>query len=415
MRSVIVFVAALAIVMAFGVEAMLPAFDEIDAEFGFSERGLSVSLLVTSVLIGMGVGTLVWGPVSDRIGRRAALVTGLGIYVLGALLSALAPNLELVLLARAVWGFGAAAPGSLRYAIARDLYDGDRMARVVTIATAVFLIGPLLMPIVGEVILQFGPWEAIAVVGAVLGLVLAGWSIRFGETIPPAARRPLRFGPLLEAVGILARHRRAGGAIVASTCFFASFFIWLGSAQPIIDRIYDRDDDFIWFFATSGLAMSATLFVTNRLIRRVGTRRVALRASLAFVAVCTVGLVWSVGVGGLALGPWFGWVLLANSLGAVMSPVCAALALDPVGEIAGVTSAVLNFAALAIGGSLAALVDARIEDTVTPMIAGSFVFGLLGALTLWWSQAIPRQSSSSPRSTTASVSTPPSGSISNGR
>ena len=415
MRSVIVFVAALAIVMAFGVEAMLPAFDEIDAEFGFSERGLSVSLLVTSVLIGMGVGTLVWGPVSDRIGRRAALVTGLGIYVLGALLSALAPNLELVLLARAVWGFGAAAPGSLRYAIARDLYDGDRMARVVTIATAVFLIGPLLMPIVGEVILQFGPWEAIAVVGAVLGLVLAGWSIRFGETIPPASRRPLRFGPLLEAVGILARHRRAGGAIVASTCFFASFFIWLGSAQPIIDRIYDRDDDFIWFFATSGLAMSATLFVTNRLIRRVGTRRVALRASLAFVAVCTVGLVWSVGVGGLALGPWFGWVLLANSLGAVMSPVCAALALDPVGEIAGVTSAVLNFAALAIGGSLAALVDARIEDTVTPMIAGSFVFGLLGALTLWWSQAIPRQSSSSPRSTTASVSTPPSGSISNGR
>jgi len=414
-RSVIVFVAALAIVMAFGVEAMLPAFDEIDAEFGFSERGLSVSLLVTSVLIGMGVGTLVWGPVSDRIGRRAALVTGLGIYVLGALLSALAPNLELVLLARAVWGFGAAAPGSLRYAIARDLYDGDRMARVVTIATAVFLIGPLLMPIVGEVILQFGPWEAIAVVGAVLGLVLAGWSIRFGETIPPAARRPLRFGPLLEAVGILARHRRAGGAIVASTCFFASFFIWLGSAQPIIDRIYDRDDDFIWFFATSGLAMSATLFVTNRLIRRVGTRRVALRASLAFVAVCAVGLVWSVGVGGLALGPWFAWVLLANSLGAVMSPVCAALALDPVGEIAGVTSAVLNFAALAIGGSLAALVDARIDDTVTPMIAGSFVFGLLGALTLWWSQASPRQSSTSPRSTTAAVSSPPSGSISNGR
>ncbi len=404
MRSVIVFVAALAIVMAFGVEAMLPAFDEIDAEFGFSERGLSVSLLVTSVLIGMGVGTLVWGPVSDRIGRRAALVTGLGIYVLGALLSAFAPNLELVLLARAVWGFGAAAPGSLRYAIARDLYDGDRMARVVTIATAVFLIGPLLMPIVGEVILQFGPWEAIAVVGAVLGLVLAGWAVRFGETIPPAARRPLRFGPLLEAVGVLARHRRAGGAIVASTCFFASFFVWLGSAQPIIDRIYDRDDDFIWFFATSGLAMSATLFVTNRLIRRVGTRRVALRASLAFVAVCAVGLVWSVGVGGLALGPWFGWVLLANSLGAVMSPVCAALALDPVGEIAGVTSAVLNFAALAIGGSLAALVDARIDDTVTPMIAGSFVFGLLGALTLWWSQAGPSQSSTSPRTTTASVS-----------
>lgn len=388
-HSVVVFVAALAIVMAFGVEAMLPAFAEMDEEFGFSERGLSVSLLVTSLLIGMGFGTLVWGPVSDRVGRRTALVAGFAIYVLGALVSAWAPNIELVLLARAVWGFGAAAPGSLRYAIARDLYEGDRMARVVTVATALFLIGPLLMPIVGELILQFGPWEAIAVVGAVLGVVAAVWSVLFGETIAPTARRPLRFEPLLEAVGTLARHRRAGGAIVASTFFFASFFVWLGSAQPIIDRIYGRDDDFIWFFATSGLVMSAALFGTDRLIAHVGTLRVAQRASVAFVAVCAAGLAWSIGEGGLAVAPWFGWVLLVNALGGVMSPICAALALDPVGEIAGVTSAVLNFSALAIGGSLAAVVDAQIDDTVTPMIAGSFAFGLLGTLILRWSQASP--------------------------
>lgn len=394
-RSVVVFVAFLAIVMAFGVEAMLPAFDQIDAEYGFAERGASVSLLVTALLVGMGVGTLVWGPVSDRFGRRPVLVAGFALYGLGAVGSAVAPGIETLLLARAVWGFGAAAPGGLRYAIARDLYAGDRMARVVTIATAVFLIGPVIMPAVGELILLVGPWQAIAVTGLGLGIVAAAWSIRFGETLPATARRPLRAGPLLEAVRIVARTPASAGAIVAATFFFASFFVWLGSAQPILDRIYDRDEQFVWFFGASGVAMSATLVVTDRLIARLGAREVALRASVAHVVVCVVGLVGTLAAGGLSLWPWFAWVVAVNALGAVMSPVCSALALDPLGEIAGVTSSLLNFAALGPGAALAAIVDARIGSTVTPMIVGATVFGALGALALRLTQ--PRSSASAAR------------------
>lgn len=381
-----VFVAFLAIVMAFGVEAMLPAFDQIDDQFGFSERGLSISLLVTALLIGMGLGMPVWGPVSDRFGRRPVLVAGFVLYGIGAIGSALAPNIELLLLARAVWGFGAASPSSLRYAIARDLYEGDRMARVVTIATAVFLIGPLLMPILGELILTVGTWETIAFVGVGLAVVAAFWSVRFGETLAPGARRPLRFGPLMEALRIIVRTPRSAGAIIASMFFFASFFVWLGSAQPIIDQIFGRDDQFIWFFGLSGLAMSATLIVTDRWIARVGTRNVAIRAAVAFVAVCGVGLAATLIVGGLPLWPWFAWVVAINALSAVMSPVCSALALDPVGEIAGVTSSVLGFAGLGPGAALAAIVDAQIDDTVTPMIVGSTVFGVLGLLSIWLSQ-----------------------------
>lgn len=384
--SVVLFVAALAMVMAFGVEAMLPAFDEIDDQFEFTDRGLSVSLLVTSLLVGMGIGTLFWGPVSDHFGRRPVLVAGFALYALGAAASAVAPNLELLLIARAVWGFGAAAPGGLRYAMARDLYEGDRMARVVTVATAVFLVGPLLMPFVGEVILMVGPWEWIAYTGVVLAAGSALWSVRFGETLPREARRPLRVGPLLEAARAVARTRQSIGAIVASTLFFAGFFVWLGSAQLILDRIFDRDHQFIWFFGVSGLVMSGTLLVTDRLISRIGTRDVALRAALLYVAVCVIGVVATLAVGGLGLWPWFAWVVVINSVAAVMSSVCSALALDPLGDIAGFTSSILNFAALGPGALLAAIVDARIGDTVTPMIVGSTVFGVLGAATLWWTQ-----------------------------
>jgi len=168
--------------------------------------------------------------------------------------------------------------------------------------------------------------------------------------------------------------------------FFASFFVWLGSAQPIIDQIFGRQDQFIWFFGVSGLAMSATLIFTDRWIARVGTRNVAIRAAVAFVAVCGVGLAATILAGGLSLWPWFAWVVVINALSAVMSPVCSALALDPVGEIAGVTSSVLGFAALGPGAVLAAIVDAQIDDTVTPMIVGSTVFGVLGLLSIWLSQ-----------------------------
>ena len=165
-RATILFVAFLAVIMAFGVEAVLPAFGDIDEEFGFTDRGLSVSLLVTALLVGMAAGQFVWGPLSDRIGRRPALYAGIGLYALGAVGTALAPSLPLLLAARVVWGVGAAAPNGLRLAVARDLFSGDQMARIVTFATAVFLIGPVVMPIFGTVLLAVGPWQVIPLTGS---------------------------------------------------------------------------------------------------------------------------------------------------------------------------------------------------------------------------------------------------------
>lgn len=372
----------MSIVMAFGVEAMLPAFDDIDEQFGFGDRGLSISLTVTALLVGMGVGTLAWGPVSDRVGRRPVLLAGFAIYAVGAVGSTVAPNLELLLLARAVWGFGAAAPGSMRIAIARDIYEGDRMARVVTIATAVFLIGPLLMPIVGELILAVGSWESIAYAAVLLALFGAVWALRFGETLLPQNRRPLRVRVLTEAMAEVLRTRQAVGAIVAATLYFAAFFVWLGSAQPILGDLFGRDDQFVWFFGVAGLVMAGNLLVTDRLIGAIGARNVAVRAGFSFVAVCLVGLVATLVVGGLSLWPWFIWVVASNALAAVMSPVCSALALDPLGEIAGFASSILNFSVLVPGALLAAIVDAAIDDSVTPMIVGSTVFGVLGLIVL---------------------------------
>ncbi len=376
----------MAIVMAFGVEAILPAFDEIDRSFGFSRQDVSVSLLVTTLLIGMGVGQLIWGPVSDTFGRVPVLLAGLGLYALGAIGMILAPSLELLLLSRFVWGVGAAAPNGLRIAVARDVFSGDQMARVVTFATAVFLIGPVVMPFFGEGILLLGDWELIALVGVGLAGAAAGVAIWFGETLPAERRRPLKFKPLMVALRQIVRTPASAGAILAAMFYGGAFFIFLGSAQPIIENIYDSGDQFVWLFGLSGLAMSVALFSNGRLITRFGAARVAWVAAACFIIVNVVGLVVTLAADGTpSLAIWLIWACASNASGSMVAAVCAALAMEPMGAIAGTAASILAFAQLGPGAALAAIVDSQIRTTVTPMLLGALLYSLLGIACLGWS------------------------------
>lgn len=385
-RSVIGFVAFMAIVMAYGVEAILPAFDEIDRSFGFSRQSVSVSLLVTTLLAGMGVGQLIWGPVSDTFGRIPVLLVGLSLYALGAVGMVFAPSLELLLLSRFVWGIGAAAPNGLRLAAARDVFSGDQMARVVTFATAVFLIGPVLMPFIGEGILLLGDWELIALVGVGLAVAAAGVAIWFGETLPVERRRPLRFKPLMVALRQIVRTPASAGAILAAMFYGGAFFIFLGSAQPIIENIYNSGDQFVWLFGLSGVAMSIALFSNGRLITRFGAARVASVAAVCFVAVNVVGLITTLATNGTpSLAVWLIWVCASNAAGSMVAAICGALALEPMGAIAGTAASILAFAQLGPGAALAAIVDAQISETVTPMLIGALAYSLLGIGCLRWS------------------------------
>jgi DHA1 family bicyclomycin/chloramphenicol resistance-like MFS transporter len=381
---VVGFLAFIGILMAFGIDAALPAYDQLRLDFDLTARGLSPAITGTVYFVGMAVGQLLFGVLADRFGRRPILIVGISVYALGALGAATSGNLELLLIARFVWGFGAAAPTVIRFAIARDLFDGDVMARVVTTVTAVFLLGPILVPIVGEGILLVGSWRTIFVASLVLATTALVWTVRFGETLAPANQRTLRFRPLGQAFVAVARTRVTLWAIVAQTFFSAGFFIWLGSAQPIIDRVYDRDGQFTIFFGLSGAGMAIALLSNKRLIARFGTRLMAMRAATAFVVIGVLGTTMALATDGVpSVWLWFAWATLANACTTVMTPMSTALALEPMADKAGTVSAILGLAQLGVGALLAAVVDAQIDDTVTPMIAGSLIFGTCGLASLW--------------------------------
>jgi MFS family permease len=243
--------------------AALPAFDELSRDFGLDARGLSPAITGTPYFVGMAIGQLIFGVLADRFGRRPIMMVGLSVYALGALGAATANGLGMLLVGRFVWGIGAAAPAVLRMAIARDLYAGERMARVVSLVTAVFLIGPIVVPFIGEWILLSGSWRAVFAVAIALAAVALAWAFAFGETLAPEHRQPLRVAPIRRAFAAVVTTRVTLWAIIAQAFFGAAFFIWLGSAQPVIDRIYGRSSQFTLLFGLSGVGMAAALLVNK--------------------------------------------------------------------------------------------------------------------------------------------------------
>ena len=382
-REVIAYLAFAGILLAFGIDSALPAFDELRPAFGLEPESNRITLIITWYFMGMAVGQLVYGPVSDRFGRVPALRVGIVVYCLGAIGGILAPNLELLFVSRFVWGLGAAAPGVLRAAIARDLYEGNQMARVMSIMMAFFLMGPILAPIAGEGILAVGNWQWVFAASLILAAVLFAWTVRFGETLAPENVQSLDIRRVAAGFRAVFSNRATFAYTMALVFAFGGFTVYLGSSQPIIDVIYGRGDQFALWFAVAGAVMAVGFFSVNRFIEIHGAQRVAMFCAVTVVVLASVFLVISVAADGVpSFWWWLGIIGIVNVFSVLLTPTCYALGLEPMGELAGTASAVMGFMSTAAGAGLAAIVDAQIDMTVTPMAVGYVGYGSLTILFL---------------------------------
>ena len=182
--NVVCFLAFLNGLAAFGIDSSLPAFDEIRPDIGLLEGSNQISLIVTIYIIGVSIGQIICGPFTDRFGRVPSIKFGLMLYMFGALGSLLSQNLLTILIFRFLWGLGSSIPASMRTTIARDLYSGDEMAKVMSKIMAVFLLGPIITPLISEGFLSFTSWRVVYSLGIILAGVGILWSIWFGETLP---------------------------------------------------------------------------------------------------------------------------------------------------------------------------------------------------------------------------------------
>ena len=232
------FVALIALMMgmtAVSIDNLLPAFPYIQARFGIEDAN-QLQLLVYVYMIGFAVMQLVYGPASDVVGRRPALMIGITVYAAGCVMAVVAPSFWFLLLARAVQGMGAAAARVLAVAIVRDCFAGREMARVLSITFAVFIIVPVFAPAIGGLFLLFGGWQVLFASMLALAIVLAIWfSSRMPETLHPEYRLPFSADRVLAGIRLTLTSRVTVGYSTAVALIFGCLMAYVGSSQQIFE------------------------------------------------------------------------------------------------------------------------------------------------------------------------------------
>ncbi len=362
--------------IAISIDTILPAFEEIENAYGLGEDDLGVSLSITAFFIALGFGTLVWGPLADRFGRKPVMFTALGALGAGAILTSFAPTFEVFLIGRVLWGLAAAGPRTVVLAITRDSYEGDAMSRIMSLTVAVFLIVPILAPGLGEVLLAFGSWRLTTLAAAVLAVVGAAWFSRIEETLRPDDVLPLEARRIATAAKAVFTTRSTLLFTIAAMMMYGSFFPWLGSSPTMVGDIYDQDENFALIFGANAVIMALAIFFVQRMVRRFSTFPVVRAQAVALVSVAAIYVVVSLLTDGVPpFWMWFAMVSALTALNSSSSPLVQSLAMEPMGAIAG-TAASVTGATVFIGGAiLGSLVDRFIETTVTPFGVGFFVYG----------------------------------------
>ncbi|MCB6177124.1 multidrug effflux MFS transporter [Rhodobacter sp. Har01] len=373
----IALIAMLFATVALSIDAMLPALPEIATTLS-PEAPNRAQLVVTSFVLGMGLGTLFAGPLSDAFGRKRIILFGSALYCLAALACFFAPTLEMLLAARVVQGIGSAGPRTVSIALVRDLFKGREMARIMSFAMMVFTLVPALAPLMGQGVMALTSWHAIFLVYiGFAGVTMAWLGLRQPETLPRAARRPLSVGALLTATRELFAHRIVVLSILCQSLTLGALFSTLSSIQGIFEQRFDRADQFpLWFALIAALSASGSL-LNARAVMRFGMRRMVsatyatvLGLTLAHLALVAFGLMPEA----LAFPAFIAWgVALFAMMGLTLGNLNA-LAMEPVGHIAGLAASVIS--ALATVGSvlLAVPVGQAFDGTLVPLLAGVSIF-----------------------------------------
>jgi MFS transporter, DHA1 family, multidrug resistance protein len=376
-REFIAIVTACMAMAAVSIDLMLPAFDEIRAEFGLARDSSKTSLLVTSFFLGLGLGQLVYGPLSDRFGRKPLLWTGLAIMAASAAGAALAPSLGSIIVCRFVWGLGAAAPRSLALAIVRDTTEGARMARLMSLIMAVFIVVPVFAPALGAVFMGFLPWRIVFWVPCAAAIGLAVWITRMPETLALDRRRAVGPAALGEAFRVVVRTRQTVAYGLAVMFMFGFMSSYLASSEIIIEDVFEHGDEFPVIFGALALVLGLASLLNARLVMRVGVVTVVRGASLWMVAATTTfAAIAFVTDGTPPLWVYCAMVALILPAVSLIGPNCNTLSMAPVPHVAGMASAVIGTAGTAGGALLGSIVDASFDNTVRPFVFGSMIFSV---------------------------------------
>lgn len=371
--------------VALSIDVMLPALYDIGRDLNAGDAN-ERQYVVAVLFLGMAIGQLAYGPVSDSTGRKPAIYFGFGLFLMGTILSIFATNYDTMLIGRFLQGLGVAGPRIVSLALIRDQYQGREMARFVSLVMTVFILVPVLAPALGQAILFVGDWRMIFVVLFILGLIVLTWfGIRQEETLVPAKRAKLSVRRIASAIKEVFFNRTAFGFTMVGGFIFSAFLGYLTMSQQIFQDQYGVGDLFAVYFGVLAIALGLASFVNARLVMRFGMRKLTHYALIALTVVSFAFWLYThVQNGHPPLWTLVSFFMVTFFCIGILFGNFNAMAMEPLGHIAGVAAAVIGsvttFVSMAFGTIIAQLYD----GTVAPLIGSFAVLGALSLAAMIW-------------------------------
>ena len=379
-REFVVLMATLMSLNALAIDGMLPALDEIARALAVPDPN-DRQLVVGTYLVANGLGCLVPGMFADRFGRRPVLFVCIAIYVFTALACAFVTSFPALLVLRALQGFLTAGLIVLPSAIIRDRYEGDQMAKLLSIIFIVFMVVPVLAPSMGQAVLLVADWRWIfAALGALAAMVLAWAWRRLPETLAPEHRQPIDARTVLRNLPLTFRTPSAIGYVLASGLTFGGVFGYINMAQQLIGEHFGAGDDFPLLFGLTASTLAFSSFVNSRIVERFGARRVSHTGLIAFIAIAALQVYAALYHGESLL--WFLPLMAANlCLLGFLGANFGSIAMQPFFDTAGSASSVQAFIRMSLGAILGIIIGQTYNDSALPL-ALALLLCSLGSLLL---------------------------------
>ena len=372
--------ASLMSIVALSIDALLPALPQIGHDLGVINLNNN-QLLITMIFLGIGLGQLLFGPLSDSFGRKPIVFIGFGVFIIASIICITTKSFELMIFGRILQGIGLASPRTLCIAIVRDLYSGDYMAKIISIVVMVFILVPVIAPTLGQFLINYYDWESIFYVNIIYSTLIMIWFwFRQKESLPKEKRIPLSSHLFIDGAREFIKYKDAIGFTLISGFITGSFMVYLSTSQQIFEEQYNLAEMFPYIFASLAISIGLATFLNSVFVVKFGMMNMAYYSTIGYCAVSIlyVILFWSGTNPSIYVLVAF-FALQFFAVGFLFGNL-RALAMQPLGHIAAIGAAINGFASTILAVPVANYIGGFVKDSVLPLFIGFSIFGTLSLL-----------------------------------
>lgn len=376
----IALMASLMSIVALSIDALLPALPEIGNHLGVIDTNDN-QLLITMIFLGLGFGQLIFGPLSDSFGRKPIVYIGFVLFIVASIICVSTKSFEVMIVGRVLQGVGLSSPRSIALSMIRDLFSGDYMAKVMSIIVMFFILVPVVAPALGQWIIHILNWQSVFYFNLIFGIGIMIWFwLRQPETLPKEKRIKFSSHLFIDGLKEFIKYKEAVAFTFVSGFITGSFMVYLSTSQQIFQEQYDLAELFPYIFASLAISVGLATYLNSRLVEKYGMWRMAYMAAIAYSVVSILYVILFYSGNNPSIFVLLSFFALQFFAVGFLFGNLRAIAMQPLGHIAGIGAAINGFVSTVLAVPIANYIGSFVSTSVLPLFIGFSVFGLLSVL-----------------------------------